>query len=231
MGNSILASLSLPPSGRVASNHLTGDGKSLSERWNGSQPGDTPPFVTPVIGLISTESLPVMISARKRARQAEDATNEQLDSSKNHAFTSVKRRKKVEDDGGNDVQEQAEDDARALNPSNGVKCKPGDKLDGETEEDEAESSSDDLHEHSVGKLHLPEDPILRSLFASCLSKQPRVVVEKLSFVSSGCSSSEEEEGGGGGASFYKKQNSHKRKLPEWKQTNHCQSSKCLDNKR
>ncbi|MEQ2199482.1 hypothetical protein XENOCAPTIV_030353 [Xenoophorus captivus] len=63
------------------------------------------------------------------------------------------------------------------------------------------------------KLHLPEDPSLCSVFASCLSSSPRVVIQKLSVSSASTRLS-----GGGGKSFYKEQQKQKRKSSTGKQT-------------
>lgn len=250
MGDSILAALSLPPSGRVASNYQTGDSQSCDEWWNGSQPGEMSPFITPVIGLISNENVPVMISARKRTQQADEATNVKLDTRKNPKFTLIKQMEKAKDDGLKEIQEQVEDEGSLLTRSSRIKRKQAESESEEeeafvstsrkkrlkehgwgpnmSEEDEAErAGADGSNQVLLSKLHLPEDPFLRSVFVSCMSRQPRVVVERLSLVSSGSSSSS-----GGGRSFYKKHDSHRRKLLERKQTSLRQPSDCpgLDNK-
>ncbi|XP_037538066.1 TERF1-interacting nuclear factor 2 [Nematolebias whitei] len=246
MGDSILASLSLPPSGRVASNYLTGDSQSCDEWWNSSQPGKKSPFIAPVIGLISNENVPVMISTRERPQQDDEETNVKPDARNNPQFTLIKRMEKAKDDGPKEIQ----DEGSVLNRSGGIKRKQAGseteevrvttsrkkRLKGhgrclnESEEDEAESvGADGSNQDLLSKLHLPEDPFLCSVFTSCLSTQPRVVVEKLSLDSSGCSSSSSS---GGGKSFYKRRDDHRRKVPERKQTSRRQSpeSPGLDNK-
>lgn len=55
---------------------------------------------------------------------------------------------------------------------------------------------------------LPEDPFLCSVFVSCLSNQPRVVLEKLSVTSASANRT-----GRGGKSFYTKRQNPRRKSP------------------
>uniref|UniRef100_A0A3Q3AHM3 TERF1 (TRF1)-interacting nuclear factor 2 n=1 Tax=Kryptolebias marmoratus TaxID=37003 RepID=A0A3Q3AHM3_KRYMA len=243
MGDSILASLSLLPSGRVASDHLPGVDEPSGERWNGSQPREASAFVTPVIGLIFNEDVPVMISARKRTQRADEVMDERPDSSENPKFTSVKRRGKANEGGAMEARGRVEIRTEDDTEEGGASGRKRRAI--ESEEDEAEGargegwSQDPLtacvSKHSVRKLHLPEDPSLRSVYASCLSGQPRVVVEKLSLVSAGSSSPSGgggAAGGGRGSSFYKKQDNHRRKTTECKQTRLHESSECpgLDNK-
>ncbi|XP_054457031.1 TERF1-interacting nuclear factor 2 [Anoplopoma fimbria] len=217
MGDSILASLSLPPSGRVPSNQPTAAKKSGAEQSDGTQTRDKTAFITPVIGLISNEDVPVMIRTK-------DATNEHLHRKEKLMFTAVKERPK---DGG----EQVEGERYAPKRISGMKRKQPDEGEGETDEEEEEEEvfgtirsgketisrslrngasmlmkdrGDQRTNESEGEggvrkeecnraaletcmtqlgvktLHLPEDPSLCSIFVSCLSSQPRVIIEKMS---------------------------------------------------
>ncbi|XP_074554969.1 TERF1-interacting nuclear factor 2 [Halichoeres trimaculatus] len=155
MGDSILNSLSLPPSGKVPSNQPTG---AKTTR------GDKTPFISPVIGLISNEEVPVMASTSKRTLRNEERAE----------FTSVKERKSSERSsgmkrkrpGGSQSESDEEEEVLSRSGRKGMsgssrsearmlkKCRGDEK-----EEDEA----DELPQ-------LSEDSSL---------PQPRVVIEKL----------------------------------------------------
>ncbi|XP_060951631.1 TERF1-interacting nuclear factor 2 [Limanda limanda] len=222
MGDSILDSLSLPPSGRVASN----PGAAKASAGNQAGKGKTP-FI-PVIGLINNEDVPVMVSASKRAATSKDATNSK--------FTVVKERQKP-NDGGREGEEQLEGEREVSNSSRGTKRKQPDNRQSEFDEDEEEEEEDDvagvtksgkrkmssvrqgsgdqrtseseeeqlngaalassMTRLGVQSLHLPDDPSLCSLFECCLRKQARIIIEKLPVASAGASRT-----GGGATSFY-----------------------------
>lgn len=235
MGDSILASLSLPPSGRLPSS---------VEQPDGTQRRDKTPFITPVIRLISNEDVPVMISARKKTLRADEPTSSK-DAAKEHpTFTVVKERQTLKDDVAKEGGGQVEEEGGASKRSSGTKRKHPDKRDHESDEMEEEEEMDttrsrekrisrslrngesmlrkrstdsernraflETHMAQLGvkALHLPEDPALCSIFASCLSSQPRVVIEKLSVTSVSSKRT-----GGGVKSFYVKQENKKRKSP------------------
>ncbi|XP_071374405.1 TERF1-interacting nuclear factor 2 [Centroberyx affinis] len=158
MGDSILTSLSLPPSGRVPSNQPTGSTNSSAGQSTTSGPvqesdstgkRDRTPFLTPVIGLISNEDVPIMISANKRksrgdqAASSQDATNEgkELEPKGNLKFTVVKRRQKSKDDGVREGDEQVEGERSVPKRSSGMKRKQPDKIQTESEEEEEEEVS------------------------------------------------------------------------------------------
>lgn len=196
MGDSILASLSLPPSGRVAS----------------YQTAQT--FITPVIGLIANEDVPVMLSASQRTLQGDkaggskDAAREHKDNFK-FTLNTQRRTSKVE-------QGQEEEDRHALIQCDGGKRKQPDERESDSEEakeeelpgvkqsgkrkhfrgyqrkrgseaDGAHTARNDgcdreglaAHMTKLG-VNLPDDPFLRSIFSSCVSSQPEVIIEKLS---------------------------------------------------
>ncbi|XP_070786101.1 TERF1-interacting nuclear factor 2 [Enoplosus armatus] len=242
MGDSILDSLSLPPSGRVP-----------SIPSNGAQTRDKTPFITPVIGLISNEDVPIMGSANKRTLRCSDATNEHLDPKENLKFTVVKQRQNPKDDGVKEGGEQVEE-RNSSKRSSGMKRKQPDKRESESDEEEEvvgmtssrkkgislrngasrlgqgrsdqrtnESEEDGAktvrHEEcnravletcmtqlGVKTLHLPEDPSLRSVYVSCLSSQPRVVIEKLSLTSASANRT-------GKSSYKQKPQNQRRKSP------------------
>ncbi|XP_060922148.1 uncharacterized protein LOC132995923 [Limanda limanda] len=231
MGDSILDSLSLPPSGRVASN----PGAAKASAGNQAGKGKTP-FIKPVIGLINNEDVPVMVSASKRAATSKDATNSK--------FTVVKERQKP-NDGGREGEEQLEGERDVSNSSRGTKRKQPDNRQSEFEEEETEEEEDDvagvtksgkrkmssvrqgsgdqrtseseeeqlngaalsssMTRLGVQSLHLPDDPSLCSLFECCLRKQARIIIEKLPVASAGASRT-----GGGATSFYKEENQRRR---------------------
>uniref|UniRef100_A0A3P8S4Y3 TERF1-interacting nuclear factor 2 N-terminal domain-containing protein n=1 Tax=Amphiprion percula TaxID=161767 RepID=A0A3P8S4Y3_AMPPE len=56
-----------------------------------------------------------------------------------------------------------------------------------------EMMATDVIQLGVKTLHLPDDPSLHSIFISCLTRQPRVVIEKLSVASAGTSGSSRRE--------------------------------------
>ncbi|XP_023252541.1 TERF1-interacting nuclear factor 2 [Seriola lalandi dorsalis] len=260
MGDSILDSLSLPPSGRVPSNQPTGAKTSAADQSGVTQTRDKTSFITPVIGLISNEDVPIMISARKSALRGEepgsskDATKKSSEPKENLNFTVVKQRQKPSDHGVKAGEEQLEEEGNASKRSRGVKRKQCDKRqsefegEGEGEEEEdvlgvARSGKKSINRVSHGRcdqrtnegeedktvrnkevnradlatcltqvgvktLNLPNDPSLCSIFVSCLSCQPRVIIKKMSVASASDNTS-----GRGGKSIYKGQQTQQRKSP------------------
>ncbi|KAK9524842.1 hypothetical protein VZT92_017208 [Zoarces viviparus] len=122
MGDSILASLSLPPSGRIPSNPPAGAQTSGVDQSHGTQTRDKTAFITPVIRLISNEDVPVMIRTKK-------ATNEHLHPKENLKYTEVNERHKPKDG-----EEQVE--RTASKRSGGMKRKQPDEVQGESDEEE-----------------------------------------------------------------------------------------------
>ncbi|KAK5858687.1 hypothetical protein PBY51_002808 [Eleginops maclovinus] len=194
MGDSILTSLSLPPSGKVPSNSPTGSTNSFYQSYS-TQTRDKSPFITPVIGLISNEDVPFMVRAKRGEERAKNATNEHSKPKENFRFTGVKQKPK--DDGAKKGEEQEE-----RKKSNGMKRKQPDMKESKSDDEEEEilgmntsgkkRISNKKNESVVdgaaletcmrqlGVKMLPEDPSLSSLFVSCLRSQPRVILEKLS---------------------------------------------------
>lgn len=195
MGDSILTSLSLPLSGVVASNQQTGARQSPVDQSDDSQTKDKTSFIAPVIGLISNEDVPVMISATKKKLQSgEPASSKDSTNQQTLKFTLVKEKEKAEDNGVKEGQELLEEKnlKKRKEPDNGES-----ESEEETDEEEVlsmaksgkkrirrdrrgEVMAADETQLDVKTLNLPEDPSLRSVFVSCLTKQPSVVMEKLS---------------------------------------------------
>lgn len=241
MGDSILASLSLPPSGRVPSKQPTEGKKSAADPSDDTQTRDQTPFITPVIGIISNEDVPAMISAHKRALGGDGVTAENLKS------TVFKERQNSKDDEGKEGR-KGEEERNASKRSSGMKRNRPDKSESDEEvevfsmvrsreeiskglRDAASRQSSNEYEEDgaqmvrneecnravmetcmtqlgVKSLRLPEDPSLCSIFVSCVCRQPRVVLDKLS----GTSASANRSGKGEKSSDTKLQN-QRRKSP------------------
>ncbi|XP_076580388.1 TERF1-interacting nuclear factor 2 [Chaetodon auriga] len=241
MGDSILDSLSLPPSGRVPSNQPTGAKKSAAYLSDGSQTREETAFITPVIGLISNEDVPVMISASKRTLRGDDVTNKHLNPKEASNFSLVGQRQNPKADGvkvdGKQVEEERrvakrqhpdnsesdeEEVFRMIRPekkrSNSLRNAASrlrqdrvDRRTNEREEDGTKTARSEVLEScmsrlGVQRLRLPDDPSLCSIFVSCLSNQPRVVLEKVSVTSGSANRT-----GRGGKSFYTKRQNQRRK--------------------
>uniref|UniRef100_A0A1A8BJS8 TERF1 (TRF1)-interacting nuclear factor 2 n=1 Tax=Nothobranchius kadleci TaxID=1051664 RepID=A0A1A8BJS8_NOTKA len=215
MGDSILASLSLPLSGKVELDPATG-----------SDAGQTASCITPAIGLLSGENVPVVVLAREKMLQRDEATNSKED--------------------GGEEEGEGPKEGGFVDQSSGLKRKGADKTEAEeaedfltsplrkrtngkkqpriTKSDESEAGGPErgeqellhayLSEHGLETLRLPEDPSLCSVFTSCLSRKPKVVIKKLTFAPAGCSIK---------TSFYKKQPQDRRHPSPRKQTSSCQT--------
>ena len=132
MGDSILTSLSLPPSGRVPSSQPTGPRKSFADESNGTQTKDRTPFITPVIGLISNDDVP-FLKHRKELASSKGATSVNFYSKQNSKFTSLKPKQKSKDDG---EKEGSEEERNSPERSSGVKRKQPDGRESASEEEE-----------------------------------------------------------------------------------------------
>ncbi|TKS92952.1 TERF1-interacting nuclear factor 2 TRF1-interacting nuclear protein 2 [Collichthys lucidus] len=174
MGDSILTSLA--PSGRVPSNQPTG--AAATYQSNHTHTRDETTFIKPVIGLISNENVPVMISANKKTKEK---------------FTMLKQRQNPEDVEAKEGGEQVEEGKNASERRSGVKRKHPNRIESDSDEEEEvwgtiRSGKTRMAglETSMNQLGVktPKDPSLRSIFVSCLSSQPTVVIKKLSPTSS-----------------------------------------------
>lgn len=152
MGDSILASLSLPLSGRVASDQPAEAKRSSVDPSHYTQTRDKIPRITPVTGTppyITGASSPVMISSSKRTQSGDSVTKLNL------KFTPIKQREDSQS-GANVVARTVREEA----------C---DRAALET----------GLTKMEVKSLPLPEDPSLSSVFKTCLHSQPRIVLDRL----------------------------------------------------
>lgn len=152
MGDSILTSLSLPPSGRVPSNQPAGPRKSSEGPSTKSTPvletseaqtRDKAPFITPVIGLISNEDVPVMISANKRSLRGDKAassnvgTNGDSEPKENAKFTVDGQNQKAVGAGKRDGEKESEEEQRGTpKRHSGVKRRLPEQRASESDEEE-----------------------------------------------------------------------------------------------
>uniref|UniRef100_A0A668R9S6 TERF1-interacting nuclear factor 2 N-terminal domain-containing protein n=1 Tax=Oreochromis aureus TaxID=47969 RepID=A0A668R9S6_OREAU len=158
MGDSILASLSLPPSGRVPSDQPTAARKLSVDESEGSEPKSKPSFIAPVIGLISNEDVPVLNAGIKRTQRsdgpADNAGHEQL----NSKFTSVKQRQKAKDKGAKEGREQLEEEEGCtLSQRSGVKRKNSDRGESDLEEEEVLSVTTPVEKRLSGQTQSKGD--------------------------------------------------------------------------
>ncbi|KAK2863029.1 hypothetical protein Q5P01_002562 [Channa striata] len=236
MGETVLDSLSLPPSGRVHSNQPRDSKTSALDHSDGEKTRDSTPFITPVFGLMSNDDVPIMISASKRMVSSEDAT----DPKENVKFTVVKRKQKSKI-GVQECQVKLDEERNVSKKSISKKRKHPEQRQGESDEEEQEvwstlkqaranprpkESKDNgtttvgkeqlntagletyMTKLGVGTLQLPADPSLCSVFLSCLNSQPRVIIEKLSVASASAHST-----GRGEKSLQKEQQDERRMSP------------------
>lgn len=254
MGDSILASLSLPPSGRVPSNQPTAATKAAADQSDGTQTRDETAFITPVIGLISNKDVPIMISANKRTLSGTDVTKESLEPKENLIDSVVKKGENPKDDGVREDRAQLEKERNTSKRSSGIKRKQSDQSESdeevigmirsgkkrisksfsksvsrlkqsqrnlriiESEDEGAKTVRNEecnravletcMNQQGIKNLRLPKDPSLCSIFVSCLSSQPRVLIEKLSVTPDNTDRID-----GGGKSSYMKQKNQRRKSP------------------
>lgn len=129
MDDSILDSHSLPLSGQVALNESTETTKLPVDQSDGAQTTDNLPFIAPVIGLISNEDVPVMISASRKTVTSINATNVFTEPKENLQFTMVKEKQISKDNDGKKVVEQLQERTNSpkITPK-GKRKHPGQRL-------------------------------------------------------------------------------------------------------
>lgn len=152
MGDSILASLSLPPSGRAAS-----AGAKTSAA--GTPDGTQTPFLTPVIGIISNEDVPVMVSA-KRTLGGEGATKVDLGKAEQEAVAKPRGGRKRKQPDRSDSEEEE------------VGAAPGEA---DAAREERANGAEDSERLDRRGRSLPGETSLRSVFASRLNSRAPVV--------------------------------------------------------
>lgn len=202
MGDSILTSLSLPPSGRLPSNQSAGGQKYSTDPSCDIQ--DRSPFVAPVFGTILNEDVPVMSSKSKGTGGVVDVaeTNSKFTAIKFEGSAlktprGIKRRQPDMSDSNEDeevlgliISEQKGISKSVKDAGHRFQQGKGDQRSYEREEDIAitrrkeECTRADMEssitQPGVKSLLLQENPCLRSIFLSCLHDQPKVVLDRLS---------------------------------------------------
>lgn len=185
MGDSILDSLSLPPSGRAASKEPTGSKMADAGPSDDTQTQTETPFITPVIGIISNEDAPVMLSAKKRVDGggggaevgAGKAGGEQPDKRKAAKPRGGVKRKQPN---RSESDEEAEVDSKVRSEEQGTgrSLRSGaSAIKMEKESDQATNvwKTEDPRREDQGGKH--QD--LSVHFVSCLNRQPVVLLDAL----------------------------------------------------
>lgn len=174
MGDSILASLSLPPSGRTASKDPTASKMAVAGPSDDTQIQTETSFITPVIGIISSEEVPVMISANKRTQRDGDAGKvggqQTMERKVEEPIAGIKRKRPDKSESGEEggMHGEVGSEEQWMDRSSGSftsLLKPG-----------RESGKDSKRD--LG-LEWPEDASLRSSFVSCVNSQPVVVLNRM----------------------------------------------------
>lgn len=187
MGDGIISSLSLPPSGKEPSNVPSGSTSS-----NKTQ------FIKPVIGLICNDSVPLMMSISQRS-QSSDMTNtnenneQKLQTKTNVRYTEVKDKENIVD--GIQAQrvsgkkwkkiddcDSASDEEEIRRRTKSVKRRTNRNVvqtsDGEGK-DIREMLQTSLQNIGYEMLLIPDDEFLCCKWFSCLKYRPTVIIEKL----------------------------------------------------
>lgn len=202
MGDSILTSLSLPPSGRLPSNRSAGGQKYSTDPSCDIQ--DRSPFVAPVFGTILNKDVPVMSSKNKGTAGVVDVaeanskfTAEKYEGAALKTARGIKRRQPEMSDSNEDeevlgliISERKGISKSVKDAGHRFQQGKGDQRSYESEEDIAvtqrkeECTRADIEtsitQPGVKSLLLQENPSLRSIVLSCLHNQPKVVLDRLS---------------------------------------------------
>ncbi|XP_045081499.1 uncharacterized protein LOC121572621 isoform X1 [Coregonus clupeaformis] len=211
MGDSILSSLSLPPSGRSQQSEQSGykpafvatpSPRTLTPLTNHRQTQNRSLPITPVIGGICNEDLPVMASANKRARTCKEEVTiqsdsreveEEAESTARSKYTEVESREEESDEEVKVMRRgrKRRRSARDRESKRVLRRGRGEELvrDGESEEEDTTSGIDEetegdllrdcLVQLGIAGLKFPEDQRLCSYITSCLRNQPRVLIPRL----------------------------------------------------
>lgn len=178
MGDPILASLSLPPSGRTASKEPSGTKMAVTCPSDDTQTETS--FITPVIGLISNEDVPVMSSANTRtlrdggitAVDAGKVGGEQtMERNAGKASGGIKRKQpeKTESDEEGEMHSKPRSMEQRMGNSLGSFGSLL-KLDREREKDTNVLRKEDSNRGDMGAQSLPEDPSTHSISVSPYAK-------------------------------------------------------------
>ncbi|XP_029695449.1 TERF1-interacting nuclear factor 2 isoform X1 [Takifugu rubripes] len=177
MGDSILASLSLPPSGRAASKEPTGSKMAVAGPSDDTQIQTETLFITPVIGIISSEEVPVMISADKRTLRDGDAGKvggeQTVERKVGEPIAGIKRKRSDKGESGEEggIHGEVGSEEQGMDRSLGrftSLLKP-DRESGKERKD---------CKRDLG-LEWPEDASLCSSFEPCVNNQPVVVLNRM----------------------------------------------------
>ncbi|XP_056156188.1 TERF1-interacting nuclear factor 2 [Lampris incognitus] len=217
LGDSILTSLSLPPSGNVPSNQSSGseaqsvgepDVSSPAPETSQAETRDQTVLIKPVIRQISSEDVPVMISTNTTKSRSDllansqDSTDEELEMPGSSKFTRVKPRQDSRQEEMSEHDEQLITESVTPNRGQVTKYKQTERKESESEEEEMimtninrkkrrkrhvssdrESDSENNGTHSpqmdLEGLQLPENLALSPILMSCLYRQPRVLISRL----------------------------------------------------
>ncbi|XP_046870057.1 TERF1-interacting nuclear factor 2 isoform X2 [Hypomesus transpacificus] len=108
LGDTILSSLSLPPSRKVreSSPSVMQTGPLAT---NHRQPRDSLPFIDPVIGRMSTKDLPIMLAARRRAGSDPVGLRDSLEQSDSTGSSKCTALKRISTHLGNTAREEVEE--------------------------------------------------------------------------------------------------------------------------
>uniref|UniRef100_A0A4W5JTE5 TERF1 (TRF1)-interacting nuclear factor 2 n=1 Tax=Hucho hucho TaxID=62062 RepID=A0A4W5JTE5_9TELE len=198
MGDSILSSLSLPPSGRSQQSEQSGSKpafvatpspQSLTPLTNHRQTQNKSSPITPVTGGICNQDLPVMASANNRARTCKEDITIQSDSREvEEKAESTARSKYTEVESEEDEEvivvrrgKRRRRSVRDGESKRGLRRGRGGELfgDGESEATERDLLTDCLVQLGIAGLKVPEDQHLCSYITSCLLNQPKVLIPRL----------------------------------------------------
>ncbi|CAJ1086026.1 uncharacterized protein tinf2 [Xyrichtys novacula] len=178
MGDSILDSLSLLPSGKVPSKQSTGAKLTPVDRSAKVQTQDKTPFVTPVFGLLSSEDVPVMISAKKRTEKTEKAEEE-----KDTLRRSCEMKRKRSDVRQSESEEEEEVSGKTRSGKKRVSATLTNAAEtlkrGRSKGETKESKEDGAITQDVDAKMLKDPPSCPTSLSFCMSRQPRVVIERL----------------------------------------------------
>lgn len=210
MGDSILTSLSLPPSGKMASSETEEGLKYSPDQSHGSQ--HRSPFIAPVFGTISNKDVPIMSSKWKGTAVADpllaavehkSKCDESIERRTSKTLCGIKRRQPyisaseeaeevfdVLAHEKKETSESLEESARRLTQ---------DSRDHSSDENQEDGAGATHRERRLGAdtkvvpdhlgVHLPQSPSTRSTVLSCLHSKPSVVLRRLSVTTRGGSSS------------------------------------------
>nr|XP_029522516.1 uncharacterized protein LOC115133437 isoform X2 [Oncorhynchus nerka] len=185
MGDSILSSLSLPPSGRAQQSEQSGskpafvstpNPQSLTPLTNHRQTQNRSSPITPVIGGICNEDLPVMASANNRPRTCKEDVTFQSDSREVEKKAESTAKSKY-------TEVESEEDEEVIVVRRGRRKKrtreEKDLTSDTDEETERDLRRDCLDQLAIAGLKVPEDKHLCSSITSCRLNQPRVLIPRL----------------------------------------------------